>query len=116
MSILQLQAVNTYYGSSHILQGVSLEINEGEVVCLLGRNGAGKTTTVSSIIGFADPRSGEIRFKGQDITHLAVERRARAGLALVPQGRRVFPLLTVQENLQVGARAQTGGWDLERVY
>jgi branched-chain amino acid transport system ATP-binding protein len=114
--MLQLESVNTHYGSSHILQGVDLQVKEGEVVCLLGRNGAGKTTMVSSIIGFAPPSSGRISFRGIDITRMPVERRARAGLALVPQGRRVFPLLTVEENLSVGAKSRTGGWDLERVY
>ncbi len=114
--MLQLQSVNTHYGSSHILQGVDMQVNQGEVVCLLGRNGAGKTTTVSSIMGFARPSSGRILFKGVDITNLAVEKRARAGIALVPQGRRVFPMLTVQENLEVGKRDVAGGWDLERVY
>lgn len=114
--MLQLDAVNTHYGSSHILQGVSLRVNEGEVVCLLGRNGAGKTTTVSSIIGFAPLSSGRIEFRGEDITRMPVERRARAGLALVPQGRRVFPLLSVVENLEVGARPVPGGWTLERVF
>ncbi|WP_151448643.1 ABC transporter ATP-binding protein [Lacisediminimonas profundi] len=114
--MLQLESVNTHYGSSHILQGVNMQVNEGEVVCLLGRNGAGKTTTVSSIVGFAPPSSGNITFKGVDITRMPVERRARAGIALVPQGRRVFPMLTVRENLEVGKRPLPGGWDLERVY
>ncbi|MGV3653700.1 MAG: ABC transporter ATP-binding protein [Noviherbaspirillum sp.] len=114
--MLELQQVNTHYGNSHILQGVDLRINQGEVVCLLGRNGAGKTTTVSSIIGFARPSSGRILFKGSDITQSPVEKRARAGLALVPQGRRVFPLLTVEENLEIGKRPAPGGWSLERVY
>src|SRR5690606_32113512 len=93
-----------------------LRINQGEVVCLLGRNGAGKTTTVSSIIGFAKPSSGRILFQGSEITQSPVEKRARAGLALVPQGRRVFPLLTVEENLAIGKRPTPGGWDLERIY
>lgn len=114
--MLQLQSVNTHYGSSHILQGVDMQVNQGEVVCLLGRNGAGKTTTVSSIMGFARPSSGRILFKDVDITNMPVEKRARAGIALVPQGRRVFPMLTVQENLEVGKRDVAGGWDLERVY
>jgi branched-chain amino acid transport system ATP-binding protein len=114
--MLQLSGVQAHYGGSHILHGVDLQVNPGEVVCLLGRNGAGKTTTVSTIMGFVPASHGRIRFKDQDITQLPVEKRARAGLALVPQGRRVFPLLNVEENLEVGKRPQRGGWDLERVY
>ena len=114
--MLQLEGVHTYYGSSHVLQGVSLEVKAGEVVCLLGRNGAGKTTTVSSIIGFVRPSDGRIRFNGEDITAWPVEERARRGLSLVPQGRRVFPLLTAEENLGIGARVAKGGWNLERIY
>jgi branched-chain amino acid transport system ATP-binding protein len=115
-TVLALEGVNTFYGNSHVLQGVSLEIKSGEVVCLLGRNGAGKSTTVSSIIGFVQPRHGRILFNGVDITAWPVERRASEGLALVPQGRRVFPTLTVVENLGIGARPKAGGWTLERVY
>jgi branched-chain amino acid transport system ATP-binding protein len=114
--VLRLEGVNTYYGNSHVLQGISLEVGAGEVVCLLGRNGAGKTTTVSSIIGFVRPRSGRIRFKGDDITAWPVEKRARGGISVVPQGRRVFPLLTVDENLGIGARPTAGGWNTERIY
>ena len=114
--MLAVESLHTHYGSSHVLQGVDLQVGEGEVVCLLGRNGAGKTTTVSSIIGFARASRGRIVFKGREITKLPVERRARAGLALVPQGRRVFPILTVEENLTVGARPVDGGWDLDNVY
>ena len=124
--MLELRDLNAFYGVSHVLQGVSMTIGPGEVVCLLGRNGAGKTTTVSSIIGFVKSRDGKILLDGKDIAGMAVERRARAGLALVPQGRRVFPLLTVEENLVIGARkgksrgAQPGdtggGWTLGRVY
>ena len=113
---LELDAVNTYYGNSHVLQGISLQVGAGEVACLLGRNGAGKTTTVSSILGFVRPRHGRIRFNGEDITDWPVEKRARRGLALVPQGRRVFPTLTVRENLDIGARAKGDGWTLERVF
>ena len=119
--MLELQNLNAFYGVSHVLQGVSMTIGPGEVVCLLGRNGAGKTTTVSSIIGFVKSRDGRILMNGEDIAGLAVEKRARAGLALVPQGRRVFPLLTVEENLVIGGRkgkalGGSGGWTLERVY
>lgn len=114
--MLQLDGIHCYYGESHILQGVSLEVEAGDVVCLLGRNGAGKTTTVSSIIGFNRPRRGSVRFQGKDITGWPVEKRARDGLALVPQGRRVFPLLSVEENLTIGARPKGGEWQLGRVY
>ncbi len=119
--MLELQDLNAFYGVSHVLQGVSMKIGPGEVVCLLGRNGAGKTTTVSSIIGFVKSRDGKILMNGEDISGLAVEKRARTGIALVPQGRRVFPLLTVEENLVIGgrkgkARGDSGGWTLERVY
>ena len=119
--MLELRDLNAFYGVSHVLQGVSMTIGPGEVVCLLGRNGAGKTTTVSSIIGFVKSRDGKILLDGKDIAGMAVERRARAGLALVPQGRRVFPLLTVEENLVIGGRkgkalGDSGGWTLERVY
>jgi branched-chain amino acid transport system ATP-binding protein len=114
--MLRLEKIDTYYGSSHVLQDVSLEVKAGEVVCLLGRNGAGKTTTISSIIGFVRPRGGEIHFDGEQITAWPIERRAKHGLALVPQGRRVFPLLTVEENLLIRVRPRPGGWTLERVY
>jgi len=124
--MLQVSDIHTYYGDSHILQGVSLEVNAGEVVCLLGRNGAGKTTTIASIIGFTPPRYGKIVFKQQDITQLASDRIARAGVGLVPQGRRIFPDLTVRENLLIASRRpstapktlRSGGtdWDLSAVY
>ena len=115
-SLLLLENVHTYYGSSHVLQGVSLSVGKGEVVCLLGRNGAGKTTTVSSIAGFVPVRSGAVSVEGKEVTSWSVENRARAGVALVPQGRRVFPTLTVEENLCIGARTKTSGWTLESVY
>ena len=124
--MLELRDLNAFYGVSHVLQGVSMKIGPGEVVCLLGRNGAGKTTTVSSIIGFVKSRDGKILMNGEDIAGLAVEKRARTGIALVPQGRRVFPLLTVEENLVIGGRKgkargeqgreKGGDWTLERVY
>jgi len=116
--VLQLIDVHTYYGDSHILQGMSLEVAEGSVVALLGRNGAGKTTTIRSIIGFAPPRQGAIRFKGVDITGAEPHRIVQMGIGLVPQGRRIFPSLTVRENLTIAARNIGGrrqGWDLNRV-
>ncbi len=115
--MLQVNEINTYYGDSHVLQGVSLNVNAGQVVCLLGRNGAGKTPTLRSIIGFTPPRSGKILFKDHDITRFSPDRIARAGVGLVPQGRRVFPDLTVRENLVLASRRKNAtGWDLGAVY
>ena len=115
--MLQVNDIHTYYGDSYILQGVSLRVEPGQVVCLLGRNGAGKTTTIRSIIGFTPPRAGTIVFNERDITHLSSDRIAHAGIGLVPQGRRIFPDLTVRENLLLAARKTNGGgWDLSMVY
>lgn len=115
--MLQVEDIHTYYGDSHILQGVSLNVSAGHVVCLLGRNGAGKTTTIRSIIGFTPPRHGKILFKDRDITRLSSDRIARSGIGLVPQGRRIFPDLTVRENLLIASRRKNGAdWDLEAVF
>jgi branched-chain amino acid transport system ATP-binding protein len=113
--ILAVGDVHTYYGDSHVLHGVSLGVGAGEVVAILGRNGMGKTTLIRSVIGFTPPRQGRVRFKGEDITAWAPFRRIERGMGLVPQGRRVFPSLSVRENLEV-ARGGAGRWDLERVY
>lgn len=113
---LRLRDVHTFYGESHILHGVSLEVRAGELVALLGRNGAGKTTTMRSIIGFTPARAGTVELHGREITTLPPHRIARSGVGLVPQGRRVFPDLTVRENLRIGARAGPGGWTLARVH
>ena len=113
--MLEVSGLHTYYGESHVLQGVSLTVGRGEVVAILGRNGMGKTTLMRSIIGFTPPRQGSVRFKGQDITGWASHRMTALGMALVPQGRRVFPSLSVRENLDV-ARRGDGRWSLERVY
>jgi len=102
--LLELIDVHTYYGESHILNGVSLRVPEGSVVALLGRNGMGKTTTVHSVIGFTPPRQGAVRFKGENIAGLPPHQIARMGVGLVPQGRRIFPSLTVKENLTMAAR------------
>jgi branched-chain amino acid transport system ATP-binding protein len=114
MSMLDVDGIHTYYGDSHILHGVSLRVAAGEAVALLGRNGAGKTTMIRSIVGFTPPRDGRIVFDGQSIHRWPAHRIARRGLALVPQGRRIFAPLTVRENLMLGARA--AGWSLERVF
>ncbi len=116
--MLELIDVHTYYGDSHILRGISLEVAEGSVVALLGRNGVGKTTVIRSIIGFTPPRQGTVRFKGVDITGFEPHRIVQMGIGLVPQGRRIFPSLSVKENLAIAARNNHGhrqGWDLNRV-
>lgn len=116
--MLELVDVHTYYGESHILQGISLEVGEGSVVAILGRNGAGKTTVLHSIIGFTPPRTGRITFKGKEITDLKPYKIAQMGLALVPQGRRIFPSLSVRENLTMAARSgkKQAAWSLDRVH
>jgi branched-chain amino acid transport system ATP-binding protein len=114
MSQLRVEGIHTYYGESHILHGVSLEVAPGEAVALLGRNGAGKTTMIRSIVGFTPPRAGRIVFDGDAIHGWPAHRIARRGLALVPQGRRIFAPLSVRENLLLGARAD--GWTLERIF
>ncbi len=112
--MLQLSEVHTYYGDSHILHGVSLRLEAGEAVGLLGRNGAGKTTAIRSIVGFTPPRTGSIRFLDQELVGRPAHKIARLGIGLVPQGRRVFPDLTVRENLLLAARERPGGWTLGR--
>jgi len=114
MSVLQVDGIHTYYGESHILHGVSLRVGAGEMVALLGRNGAGKTTMIRSIVGFTPSREGRIVFEGDEIQRWPAYRIARRGVALVPQGRRIFAPLSVRENLLLGARAD--GWTLERVF
>jgi ABC-type branched-subunit amino acid transport system ATPase component len=118
--ILEVDGINTYYGKSHILHDVALEVREGEAVALLGRNGAGKSSTIKSIMGLAPPRTGRIRYRGQEIQGRTPEEIARLGIGLVPQGRRLFPNLTVAENLEMGGlRRRNGGgihWDRERIF
>jgi branched-chain amino acid transport system ATP-binding protein len=108
-ALLSLERVNAYYGESHVLHDVSLELREGRLLALLGRNGAGKTTCISTIIGFLPGRSGRITLEGRSIEKLAPERICRAGVGLVPQGRRIFGSLTVRENLEVAARDAAAG-------
>jgi branched-chain amino acid transport system ATP-binding protein len=112
--MLSVEDIHTYYGDSYILQGLSLEMKAGEAVAVLGRNGVGKTTLVRSIIGLTPPRRGRISFKGADITRLPAYRIARLGIGLVPQGRRIFPSLSVRENLEVTARGR-GPWSQQKV-
>jgi branched-chain amino acid transport system ATP-binding protein len=117
MVLLEVVDIHTYYGDAYVLQGLSLSLEQGQILGLLGRNGVGKTTLVNSIMGFTPPRRGHIRFKGADITGAASFATVRGGIGLVPQGRRVFPTLTVAENLQVAERGtDRHGWTLERVY
>jgi branched-chain amino acid transport system ATP-binding protein len=115
--LLALDAVETSYGLSQVLFGVSLTIAEGEMVTLMGRNGMGKTTTVRSIMGLTPARAGRIRFAGEDIRSLPSFRVAQRGIGLVPEGRQIFPNLTVRENLQATAVARDGAaWTLDTVY
>jgi len=114
MSALTVRDLHAYYGDSHVLQGVSLDVPEGGAVSLVGRNGAGKTTTLSAVMGFLRPRSGSVRVRGTDLTGRSPHQVARQGVALVPQGRRVFRDLTVRENLTLSVR-RGGAWDLPRV-
>ncbi len=116
---LALDAVDALYGDSHVLHGVSFALQAGRVLALLGRNGAGKTTCMNTVIGFLQPRAGTIRLFGEDVAHLPTETIAHKGVGLVPQGRRVFPTLTVRENLIVAQRARAESarpWTLERVF
>ncbi|MGB3289247.1 MAG: ATP-binding cassette domain-containing protein, partial [Burkholderiaceae bacterium] len=116
--ILEVDDIHTYYGDSHALQGISLKLDEGETVCLLGRNGAGKSTTLRSIIGLSAPRSGRVVFQGQDITGRPAYRIARMGVGLVPEDRRIFPGLSVRENLEVAQYRRPGApgrWTVKRI-
>jgi branched-chain amino acid transport system ATP-binding protein len=112
---LEVEGVHTYYGDSHVLQGVSLRVDPGEVLAILGRNGMGKTTLIRTIVGFTPAREGRVRYEGTETTRLPPFRMAALGVALVPQGRRVFPSLSVRENLDVARRGE-GRWSLEAVY
>ena len=116
--MLKLDNINTFYHSSHILWDLSLHVPKGSIVAMLGRNGMGKTTIMRSIVGLTPPRSGEIYFKDERINGLEPYKIARKGIAYVPQGRGIFPSLSVRENLTVGAHAKEGkdSWDLDRVY
>jgi len=113
--MLQLAQLHAFYGKSHVLHGVSLDVFRGEVVALLGRNGAGKTTTLATITGVVPPRRGRITYRERDVAGWPPEAIARLGVGLVPQGRRIFPNLSVLENLTIARRGQ-GGWTLERVF
>ncbi len=117
MAILEVQDIHTYYGDAYVLQGLSLRLEQGQILGLLGRNGVGKTTLVNSIVGFIPPRRGKIFFKGADITRVSAFEIVRGGMGLVPQGRRVFPSLSVEENLMVAERSvERHDWTIARVY
>ena len=116
MAMLEVRDVHTYYGESHVLHGVNIDVSPGQVVALLGRNGVGKTTTVRSVVGFTPPRRGSIVFKGGEIAGLSAQKIARLGISLVPQGRRVFDSLSVREHLKLfHANGGEGRWNLDRV-
>jgi branched-chain amino acid transport system ATP-binding protein len=121
--LLQVKDLNTYYGESHVLQNMSVDVNDGEIVALLGRNGMGKSTTLKSILGLVKPKSGTVMFQGKDITKFPPYKTAKAGIGYVPEERRIFPNLTVLDNLKMGikhgAAAKTAGrnkWTIERIF
>ncbi len=115
--MLQVKEIHTYYGTSHILFGISFDVKEGEAVCLLGRNGAGKTTTFRSIIGLTVPKKGSIRFQNREIVGKPPYRIAQWGIGFVPDTRRIFQDLTVRQNILVARRERPGAiWNLERIY
>jgi branched-chain amino acid transport system ATP-binding protein len=116
--MLKIRSINTYYGDSHILHGVDLDIPEGKSVGLLGRNGMGKTTLIRTLMGFVPAAAGQIAWRGKDVTGSSPERMARLGIGYVPEGRGIFPNLSVKENLVMSARAGANGrrdWTYERV-
>jgi branched-chain amino acid transport system ATP-binding protein len=116
--LLQLEDVDTYYGQIHILQKVSLQVDEGELVCLLGGNASGKSTTLKTILGIVQPRRGSVRFAGENVVERSTSYRIGKGMAIVPENRRLFGPMTVQENLEMGAYLRNGGRkeDFDRVY
>lgn len=115
--MLKILDIHTYYGDSYVLQGVSFEVEKGKVVGILGRNGTGKTTLIRSIVGLNPPRKGRILFKEVDISHIPSFKIARMSLALVPQGRRIFPSLSVLENLKIGAKNKGADpWNEEKIF
>ena len=116
--LLQLEDVDTYYGQIHILQKVSLQVDEGELVCLLGGNASGKSTTLKTILGIVQPRRGSVRFAGESVVERSTSYRIGKGMAIVPENRRLFGPMTVQENLEMGAYLRNGGHkeDFDRVY
>ena len=114
-TLLQVEQVHAHYGKSHVLQGVSIEVGDGELVTLLGRNGAGKTTTLKAVAGAMPPTQGQVRFGGEVVSRLATHQVARRGICLVPEHRGIFKLLTVEENLLLGLRKRSP-WQLDDIY
>ncbi|HVV62644.1 MAG TPA: ABC transporter ATP-binding protein [Pseudolabrys sp.] len=114
-AVLRASDIHSFYGKSHILHGISLEVNEGEIVAVLGRNGAGKTTTVRSLVGLTPPRQGSVEIFGNNTTRWPAHRIAGLGVGYVPEGRKIFGPLTVLENLKV-PQARPGPWDLDRIW
>jgi len=118
--LLEVKDLNTYYGASHVLQGISLALDQGEIVALLGRNGMGKSTTLKSIMGLVEPKSGKVIFRGKDIAGYLPYKVARAGIGYVPEERRIFPNLSVLDNLSMGVKAgkagKDNGWSLDRIF
>jgi len=116
--LLELDAIDTYYGPIHILQGLTIRVAAGELVCLLGGNASGKSTTLKTILGIVQPRKGEVRFAGEDVTRRSTSYRIQRGMAIVPENRRLFAPMSVLENLQMGAYLHGGGTkeDFDRVY
>ena len=121
--LLQVEDLNTYYGESHVLQNMSVNVHDGEIVALLGRNGMGKSTTLKSILGLTIPKSGSVVFQGKDITRLPPYKTARAGIGYVPEERRIFPNLTVLDNLKMGIKhgqaakkTNPNKWTIERIF
>lgn len=117
--MIEVKKIDSYYGTSHVIQGLTLSVQEGESVCILGRNGVGKTTTLRSIIGLTPPKAGSVRIDGQDVRGMPSHRITRMGVAYVPAERHIFPELSVEENLKVAERPPKEGidpWTLDRVY
>lgn len=114
--MLKVENLHTYYGNSYIIQGISFNVNKGEIVTLLGRNGVGKSTTIKSIMGIVQPREGKIIFKGHEIQNLPSYEIARFGIGFVPEDRRIFSSLTVLENLNLGVRGNSEGWSLDKIF
>lgn len=115
-ALLNVAGLNAWYGESHVLHGVNMQVNEGETVCILGRNGMGKTTTLRSIMGIVRKRTGQISFAGQDVLAMPLHRTARAGLGFVPEERGIFATLTVDENLMLPPVVAQGGMTLDEIF